>query len=86
MLVIFFSLFVLSLSASVIYEIEFAKRFGVFCGGFVGVIPEELDEGEGRFVPAGLRVKIIEKSSDWVYIETVDCSGWVKSDFVKELM
>lgn len=86
LVVLFFSLFVISLFASFVYESEFEKRFGIFYGGSVSVIPEELGEGAGRFVPAGLRVKIIEKSSDWFYIETVDCSGWVKAELVNELM
>ena len=85
-IVLFFSIFVLSLSVSFMYEADFAKRFAIFSGGSVSVIPEELSDGSGRFVPAGLRVKIIEKSSDWVYIETVDCSGWVKAERVKELL
>lgn len=84
-MILFFLLFVLSLSVSFVYDMEFSKRFGIFYGGRVFVIPENLPDSSGRLIPAGLRVKIIEKSSDWVYIETSDCSGWVKENLVKEL-
>ena len=83
---LFFSLFVVSLPFAVMYESDFAAPSGIFFGGGVSVIPEDLGDGAGQFVPAGFRVKIMEKSADWVYIEAVDCSGWAHSGRVRELM
>ena len=83
--VLFFVAFFVSLCLSFLYEMDFSKRFGIFYGGTVFVIPENLSKNSGRFIPSGFRVKIVEKTSEWVYIETPDCSGWINSSFVKEL-
>ena len=81
---VFFVFFmILSGAFTVIYSTEFFKSYGIYAGGRLRVIPD-LNSSFGQSVQTGFKVRIVEKSSDWVYIEAPDCTGWVKEEDVYE--
>ena len=57
--------------------VDSRSRYAIFSGGAVSVVPEESASSVMQ-VPAGTRVKIVEKAGDWVYIKSDDYAGWVK--------
>ena len=76
---IFFML--IFICASVSSGVKLVPRYGIFIGGAVNSIPEE-KTSSSHMVSAGLRVRILGQTKDWLYIGTQDADGWVKTDTV----
>ena len=58
--------------------------YGIFAGGVISPVPEEKTSSvhalEGAF-----RVKISERTGDWLYVESDDINGWTKKTSVFEI-
>ena len=59
-------------------------NWGIFAGGAISPVPEETTSAVQN-IDGGLRVKILEKTRDYLYIESDEINGWVKKELVFEI-
>lgn len=60
----------------------YKNKNGVFLGGKIYAIPDENSKAQNEY-PAGKKIKLLEKTEKWFYIQTEDeISGWCKKEDV----
>ena len=73
-LIIFFALSVFSF-------VKVSSRHGIFTGGNVYSVPDPKASSSNK-ITAGTRIKVLEITDQWCYIEIGDIGGWVEKDKV----
>ena len=73
-LIIFFALSVFSF-------VKVSSRHGIFTGGNVYSVPDHQATSSNK-ITAGTRIKVLEITDQWCYIEIGDIGGWVEKDKV----
>jgi hypothetical protein len=71
----------LFLILSVLYGATLFPHYGIYAGGTISPVPEKNASTE-QSAAAGIRVKIVEKAGEWVYIDCTDSGGWVQEKAV----
>lgn len=75
---------VFSVAAAVYGLFCLSENWGIFAGGAISPVPEETTSAVQN-IDGGLRVKILEKTRDYLYIESDEINGWVKKELVFEI-
>ena len=73
--------------SAVFFAMQFRRtriRHAISLGGPVNSVPEPPRSGES-LIPAGVRVKILEDVPPWLYVESDETGGWMKSDDVERI-
>ncbi len=69
-------------SAILIYcAVRRHERYGISAGGKLYSIPQENAESVSE-VSGGTRVRILERTGKWYYVEVGETGGWCESDYV----
>ncbi|WP_147633976.1 hypothetical protein [Treponema pectinovorum] len=63
---------------------QFFPSYAIFSGGVVSPVPEASSQALQN-VNGGLRVKILERTENYYYIESKDVNGWVLKDTIYEI-
>ena len=70
---------ILFLIASIWVYATCVASYAIFSGGEMSQVPEEKFSSSVT-VTGGIRVRVMEKAGEWVYIVGTDVAGWVKND------
>lgn len=74
-------LFFMACAGAVFCGVKVSRRDGVFTGGNVYAIPENM-AGQNFYIEAGEQVRVIQSAGEWLFIKTDKSGGWVLSDSV----
>ena len=66
-----------------IFDRIFSRKFAIFAGGEIFPVPEEKIIGQN--FSGGQKVRIVEKTKNWTFIESEEFSGWTKNDNIFEI-
>lgn len=59
-------------------------KYGIFAGGIISPVPEFNSDLKNE-LPAGIRIRIVEKAGDWALINYSDVTGWINTDLIYEI-
>jgi len=82
--VLFAIIFVIFAVLSIRQYINTHQQYAISVSGKIYSVPEEITDPKAtvRIIPEGLRVKVVERINDWLYVECSETCGWIKSDSV----
>lgn len=75
----FIVLLVTGLSIMIYCAVRKSERYGICCGCKIYSIPQESAESVSE-VGSGSRVRILERTENWYYIEVGETGGWCTAD------
>ena len=79
------TILVIAGGVSLIYSsIKRAEQYGISKGGQIYSVPEE-NAASLSDIASGSKLRILEKSGDWVYIEFGETAGWSLADTIYEI-
>ena len=76
---IFVILLIVSLFAIIYCIFRASEKYGISTGAKIYSIPQENAEASSE-IGSGIRVRILEKTGSWYYVEVGETGGWCNSD------
>ena len=76
---LFVVLMIVGLAILIYCAVRRSERYGISCGGKIYSIPQENAESVSEVI-SGTRVRILERTGKWYYIELGETGGWCTAD------
>ena len=75
----FVVLMIVGLAILIYCAVRRSERYGISCGGKIYSIPQQNAESVSEVI-SGTRVRILERTGKWYYIELGETGGWCTAD------